>query len=527
MKELTPRPTNDCLRPDNPLAARQFFTRLGFNVIPLLPNSKKTTCKKWPHKSPEELWDDAPRGANVGIRCGSQSHLAILDCDEKNGPGVFQNAVAWLDGLGIERGNYPVVQSASGCGRHIYLRVNTSLNGCSKNLRSEFGAGELRYGRGAYVVAAGSIVDGSLYVWMEGDFHQLPVVCKKDLATIIDLTALDEKELNQPPTDISRRTWYLLKQVGLCGYSSRSEKEQAIMVGLVNAGRNFQQVENLFKKFPGVEKYHELEADNPQRAREYLLLSFENATRWAKNHENPVRAEVAQIMAWAHSACWPGKSGPYDKDMFIAHLQIAYAACKTTYAASLRELAQLAATSSPSASNATDRLINDRNLLKRVQQGRGTLSSIYQLTSNCKSLALPHRGWVGECKGYASHDAFRFSGLGKFAWEVWTSLADGPMMVSELEQVTGRTARTVQKHLDHMSQIICPDTGEILAMVYPEGDKWARGPVDLDLVAAFLQTSGKGEAEFEKHARERYCHRKVLKSKQNSAFDAGGAGEEV
>ena len=152
--------------------ALEEYTLLGFDTIPLKPDSKMPRCNAWQSRNPHRMWRDVSGAVNIGIRGGGESKVAILDCDEKSQPGTYENAKRWLESIGYS--DYPVVQTASGIGRHIYVNFAGGLEGNYCNFTSDFGAGEFRFGPGAFVVAPPSIVDCTSYSLLQGDYQQLP-----------------------------------------------------------------------------------------------------------------------------------------------------------------------------------------------------------------------------------------------------------------------------------------------------------------------------------------------------------------
>src|SRR5690242_13855963 len=126
--------------------AREMYTELGFDTLPLIGGSKKPYVRAWQNRLPYRLWQNTPRGANIGIRGGGLANVAFIDCDE---PRTFATLTNWLAGLGYRGDSYPVVRTASGEGRHIYVTLEGFLSGDARDLSNEIGAGEFRYGAGA------------------------------------------------------------------------------------------------------------------------------------------------------------------------------------------------------------------------------------------------------------------------------------------------------------------------------------------------------------------------------------------
>jgi hypothetical protein len=143
--------------------ARSFYHELGFDTLPLRCGAKIPIFPNWQSRDPAEIWLKSPEEANIGIRCGDPNHTAVLDCDEEKRPGTVASAEGWLAGLGFLPGDYPVVQTASGKGRHLYFTLWGNLVGNYKVLSVEFGAGELRYGPGSMVVTSPSMLGNQRY----------------------------------------------------------------------------------------------------------------------------------------------------------------------------------------------------------------------------------------------------------------------------------------------------------------------------------------------------------------------------
>ncbi len=68
----------------NIIQARDFYTELGIDAIPLRPDEKRPLFKAWQTKEPRRLWTMAPKDANLGLRGGGEIGAAFLDCDDKN-----------------------------------------------------------------------------------------------------------------------------------------------------------------------------------------------------------------------------------------------------------------------------------------------------------------------------------------------------------------------------------------------------------------------------------------------------------
>ncbi len=64
-------------------SARDEYTRLGFDTLPLKPGTKEPIHRSWHKQEPSVMWRRAPENSNLGIRCAGPSGVAIIDCDEE------------------------------------------------------------------------------------------------------------------------------------------------------------------------------------------------------------------------------------------------------------------------------------------------------------------------------------------------------------------------------------------------------------------------------------------------------------
>lgn len=499
---------------DDTRAAHEEFEGLGFDTIPLKPGLKDPARRAWQTTDTFRQWRDIPQDSNIGLRGGGEASAAFLDCDEKNHPGTYENALRWLASLGYTPGEYPVIQTASLIGRHIYLNFAGTIPGNSRNLSPEFGSGEFRYGPGAFVAAPPSIVDGRSYALIEGDYRQLPRVTQSDILPI-----LSDKDLTPGFSlpHIPRNAAYLLHSQGIDRYPTRSEAEQALILSLINAGHDFNSVFSLFMSNPCAGKFAELRSKSEKTAIRWLHQSFTEAQNFAQSHNSKARQTADDAISWATSAPWPGKTGAVDRSIFIAHASIAYKAGAMSYAASARTLAELAGVSHMTATRSTHRLIATQ-LLELQREAVTDCANIYQLGH---TVTLPKYSIVRKCNTMSSLDAFRWRGLGKSAGEIWVSLQDEPSSTDALARITGRHKKTVCRALERM---------QTLEMVQHVGDVWQALPVDLDAIAERIGTAGIGERQKEQHRRERRIHRRELelgRNNENRLSTVGAQGAEM
>lgn len=496
--------------------ALKMYTQLGLDAVPILEGQKRPTLKGWPSKPAITLWERVSGNVQIALRGGGIAQAAFLDCDEKDIPGTFANAQDWLADLGIY--DYPVVATASGIGRHIYLRFNKNqLSKQSRKLAENFGAGEFRYGSGAYVLAPPSIVDGREYRLLSGDLSRIPFVHVDQVMPILknqDTSPAPKKKI------LSRKATALLNGVGIEKYDSRSEAEQALLLSLVNSGFEFPQVLVLFDKKKAAGKYSELKSEDPQNARRWLEHSYDEAVKYASRHpDGKTRQSIQALIEWAKSTAWVGRIGANDRAAFISLAEIAYKAGRLQVAASCRDIGVLAGMSKTAASNALYRLITLHGLIELVAQAQGLAANEYRLKGNeiaklghSPSTPIP----VRKCPSFASHDAFRKGkgkdGLGKSAGLIWEQLQEHEALtVDELINATGKQKRTIESNLKRMSKIIDRKTGEVFQMVASDDDiTWHVLPVDLDAVAVAVGTGGATDKQKRLHTKERKEHERSL-----------------
>jgi hypothetical protein len=485
-------------------SARMMYDELGFDTLPVNGGGKNPYARAWQKRLPYRLWQNAPQNANIGIRGGGLANVAFIDCDE---PQTFKNVTDWLAGLGIRGDSYPVIQTASDEGRHVYISLAGALSGDARDLSQEIGGGEFRYGAGAFVVAPPSLIsDGGGYSLVSGDYSIRPELAVKDILPILG----NRETVTERKPTLSRKALALLHGKNIDSYSSRSEAEQSLIASMVNAGFTFGEVLALFNRHPCAGKYAELKTKNSKNAERWLSKSFYKAAQWVTTHESKARQVAKSAIAWAESTAWKGRTGAVDQLIYLAHANIAYRAGRLTFAASCRDLAELAGIGKTTATRATWRLC-DSGLLVPDKKAVADSANIYQLSDLDKMGHSLSTSFVRKCPTMSNHDVFRFGGLGKSAGQVWQVLQEHPASIDELAEVTGRHKKTIERVIDRMSKLADPLTGESLPMVASDDGKiYHPLPVDLDRVAHAVGTAGTGERQRKEHAKERRLHARSL-----------------
>lgn len=487
----------------------KYYDELGLDTIPIPPGSKEATIPGWGRREPWRMWQNPQEGANIGIRAGGERNAAIIDCDDKNAPETFVNVSHYLAGLGFQAGAYPLVQTASGVGRHIYTTLTSDLPGQYRTLAPSFGAGEFRYGPGAYVVAPPSVITGSgAYTLISGDFARpFPTL---DLSDIRPFLGNQDTTPALPRMTIPRRAMALLHGKNTESFKSGSESEQSLIASLINAGYSFAEVLDLFNRYPCAGKYAEMRTQNPKNAERWLNHSYTKAAQWAATHESKARQTITAAITWAESTAWAGRTGAVDRLVFLAHLAIAYRAGRLNWAAACRDLADRAAVSAKTAATATHRLCNgkllDIEIVSTVES-----ANVYRLTLDKVTHSLS-TSLVRKCVSLSTnHDLFRQGGLGKRAGQVWQVLQEKPATIKELAEMSGTHTRTIIRALSRMAGMVDTYTGEALPMVTSDdGATWYALPADLDKLSLIMGTAGIGKKQKERHTKERREHKREL-----------------
>lgn len=480
------------------------YDELGFDTLPVIGGGKYPIVRAWQSRLPYRLWQNAPERTNIGIRGGGIASVAFIDCDEAR---TFENVTNWLAGLGYWNDSYPVVQTASGEGRHVYITLAGALSGDARDLSNEIGGGEFRYGAGAFVVAPPSFVNESgKYSLMSGDFSIRPTLEVKDILPILG----NRETVTERKPTLSRKAVALLHGRNIENYKSHSEAEQSLIASMVNAGFSFREVLDLFNRHPCAGKYTELKSKNARNAERWLLKSYNEAAQWAKTHESKARQIAKSAIAWAESKAWQGRTGAVDQIIYLAHANIAYRAGRLIYAASCRDLAELAGISHVTATRATWRLCKS-GLLVPDKKAVADSANVFQLGNLDIALHSPSTSNVRKCNTMSNHDVFRHRGLGKSAGQVWQALQQSPASIDELAERTGRHIKTIERAIDRMSKLADPLTGEYLPMIASDnGATYHPLPVDLDRIAHAVGTAGAGERQRKEHAKERRLHARSL-----------------
>jgi hypothetical protein len=354
---------------------RNQYEELGFQPIPLSPNSKlPIPGHSWKGK---DIWNYAEESSNIGLVCGGNAKLAVIDCDNKSNPDTFTRINGYLESLGVS--NYPLIKTASQISRHIYLRLHNTPKGDYNLIKPEIGSGEIRFGESCYVVAPPSVINNSFYYQLlSGCMAERPLISWKDLLPLVLNNPPIEKLENSIPERLSRNAKALLFGKNLDKFGSRSEAEQSLVLSCINSGLEFEEILNLFIQYPAGGKFKEKYLQSPQQGLAYLEHSYQSAKQQAETHLSEGRQKAIYAINWAKNRAWEGRTGSHDRAVFLAHAQIAYDSGKVEFQASVRELAQKSAKCISSVSNANKRLIK-KGFIKRVRESTCSLAYTYRI----------------------------------------------------------------------------------------------------------------------------------------------------
>ncbi len=267
--------------------------------------------------------------------------------------------------------------------------------------------------------------DGNKYKLISGDFSTRPILEVRDILPILGNREI--KDDSKPP--IPRRAAAMLKGKADKGYSTRSHFDESLIASLVNAGHTFEGVLELFENNETSGKYHELKKTKGHKAAlHYLSKSYTEAKKWTQAHESLARRIALSAIIWAELRAWQGRTGTVDQLIYLAHATLSYKAGRSTYAASCRDLAELAGIGRTTATRATWRLCKS-GLLVPDKKAVADSANLFKLGSLDKVGHSPRSPSVRECPTLSNHDVFRYRGLGKSAGQIFTALQTSPATI--------------------------------------------------------------------------------------------------
>lgn len=453
---------------------RRRFEQLGFATLPIKPFSKEPVCEGWPERSPADQWCEATGryGAglpiNIGLMAGNGR--AFADSDDQ---ATRENVRRFLAGLGVT----PVeVDSASGGGRgHAYLAVANVPNGQHVYpFARGFGNGDLRVGRGSYVLTPPSATEKGRYRFQHGsrlehiaqqrviDFRDLrpmlaahapatatagadslPVFIPKQPLGTWAVQLLERAAMIAPATPLGRVAGY--DEAGdpiFQPYVSRSEAEMAVICHAITRGWQLTDVHELFER---VQPGHYREKGRNRRA--YLERTYRKAVAFVASV--PARERIAELYHAAESRPWPGRTGVTDFMVYRALLSAGYAAAKWEPNLSDREGAA-AISSRPNTVNQAKKRLTAARVITPLRSERTMGRAIpYRLNELDAGTATPQRA-LDDLPGRA--ELWAVGKLGRSAGQVYRLLDHTPLSVAQLVEATGRGRRTVIRALERLER---------------------------------------------------------------------------
>lgn len=501
------------MQTNSPLALAQHLAAQHLAPIPIIGGTKKAAVQ-W-----EQFHNLAPRlkqlpslfdssDLTVGVVCGASSdRLLVLDCDNPRALAQMrdklQDPETWI------------VKTARG--GHIYLRTPATV------ATTRIEGVDIKAHR-SYVLAPGAKHPSGITYDFIRQTERIMDLDSFDALAFLNLRPVERQF--DPPENMPATAWHILRNhISLAEYNNdRSLAESTAVTSLVHAGYTFEKILHAFRRHAhNRTKFIDLYRADASNAERWLRLAYDNALAFIQADDQHIMRTIHALRTWAESAVWDGRTGAWDRAVYLAHLDLAERAVKTEYGASVRELSEHAGIEIMTASRANKRL-QAQNLIEKVTPGIFTFSTIWKLTpleQACVSKRYnPSLTNVRECnflkrsENFAAHDAFAGSGLGKSAAQVWQCLADGDALATgEIAARTGRGKATVWRILNRMLN---------LQMVTTAGSgnaaTWrAVENVNLDRVAFLLGVAGRGAERRKNHRRERDAFRAALQTREHTA----------
>lgn len=507
---------------------RNAYHKAGIHTIPLLSNGKEPAIDDWQSKLSEELWADTPSDANIGIRCGGQSGIAAIICENQNDPLKVWKILEFMEvNLRLYWGDYPVVQTASQIGRQIYFRLSNPPEGNVRKLSSRFGSAEIRFGSDSYVVAPLSRINDSGYRFITGNIDSIPEIEFNSLLPLFD--EAEASESSQQSQEVSYSD-----QPVVDFQLAFSVEERRELVRLIHRDASIDAVISHFQEYSSFAGLDDVWRLAPEKAEALIRYTYDFESQmnpWVTQGRQ--RAMNVIIRTISHS--WPGRSGHSDRQVLLAHAQIAGESGKFVYDASIRELSERAGVSKITVARANMRLIK-AGLLKRIDRRmtprkdyQGPLSFSFELILNglppvhkdgTYRIPIPLVWPTIVSRQILTHDAFSPQGLGISSLVMYQLLLNnGSLSAKQLAERSGKHMNTVYRALNKLQQA---------GMAIRTGGLWNAIQVDLDEVAKRQGVAGLSERRKHQHYIEREAFRRsraIWKAKDERARRQQTPGE--
>lgn len=322
------------------------------------------------------------------------------------------------------------------------------------------------------------------------------------------------------PDLAGRALWWLDPQVVVTkrGVIDRGRTIHRAAVALVNARCTESDLTMLLKDRVNAvtSKYHEMPA---QRRADYVETAWKAACTFVRSNppQSSNKETVARLRERIPLMEWGVRTGPQDRKVYGALLDIGEAAASLEVDASIRRLAELTCLSTSGVQAALRRLSSSGHIERlEVQNRLSSDACSYRLPSDlpAKSSATPHTWpYLGGPKAMCAEEATFLddifsngSGLGLSTRETWEALPTTPTKASEVAKLRPAplAQATVLEHLRKLN-----DAG----LAGKKGHRWWRLLPDveaLERLAQLLGVRNKAARKAARYQRERIEHRRWL-----------------
>jgi len=484
-------------------AVRELYN-LGFNVIPLEFGTKKS-AGNWKMlqntRLPAHCLDWQFENRNVGVLVGHTSmNLFVVDCDS------LESYNYWAEILHRKGWDKWVVSSNRG-GHYWFLssdgEVKSIQNNTKKNKSPE--NDYQIWGRNHIMVAPPSVrwVDANtdfVYKWLIRDGELPPVLKAEEIEATFPHMKVIKSLLEGRLTRVAHQA---IVEGSDCDYTSHSESEFAATLSLMKIGWSIDGIVALFDKY---QPPHYLKSGSEA---DWLV---KHIIIPAKAIVRNNRGEVMQnVLDWAWSKKWEGRTGKTDRLVFEACCERAIKESPFRFRATVREICKLCNITEKPVNNSLRRLVSNGYLVllseqkfKRVNTANyyGLSESILNSHSIKNTMCTITVGVSNEVR---EHDVWHTFGLGKTALFVYEYLYGARRymdvtiqgITSELQQQLDITIQTVKKSLSRLAEN---------GLAKEIDGKWKAIPVELnqlDEIAKRIGVYGKAQKREERHKAER------------------------
>jgi hypothetical protein len=486
------------------------YNRAGYNVIPLIPNDKIPVgaWRFWQTRAQSAAWVErtfAAHDGNIGTLGGVTStpggrlYPFYLDFDDRGAYGELAPECPPTRRVETRRGG------------HVWLFAHAPVRSKAYK-RHGF---EVR-GVGQYVMGPPSIHPSGLrYEFTD----ELATVAVADTLPFVDLEFDSIPETYTP--NLPRLAQRILHsdEKTLSAYPTRSEIDAALVMALVNSGRDLAAIKGLMDAASYPSHYRSL----PESRRFGWLFGVVEKCKALGNRPEWEQAQSELATFRAFVVTLPAKlvttarTGVVDKKTLLAHISTAQAAGRFEYQLSARDGAELAQVKPDTFAVASNRLAFHGWIAKR-EQAVATCAQRFELARD-RIGTLPYTdGIVWECPDVVSsprsqddmggvfefgrrdkQTGLRRGGLGRGPAETWAALGRlGPCALDELQEATGFCRATVRRHVMRL---------ESVGLVDFDGATVNRTALDVQDAGAILGTLGIADKRRSRHIAQRAAYR--------------------